>query len=345
MQTLKVVLTVLVVTVTALAAANPARAYNSAALAPEVHPLVVEELARRLMNQYARVPFQYWYPNDHATEVGLWKLIPEAVRNRGWFHTLTWLETRDLSHRYAVSHHPERALSLNNLIFEDAGINRARGARTMPPDEFLAAQRDLRVTPRGLLRTVGKHPWAFAEAFRRGALNATLGGIILESPVAIAMEVIQITEHDRCAFQDKCWELAGLNVLKSVGIVTLVVAAASPVFLTVGTLVPLGSGVMVGFTVASVVVYVAVNSHRILESWACPDFEEHPDFDAGCVSEGWVAAKDFGKRSLDWTQEAVEKGIGVVAPYAKDASDTVGRVLDATKRTAKDGLRIFKSDW
>ena len=70
MQTLKVILTVLVVTVTALAAANPARAYNSTTLAPELHPLVAEELTRRLMNQYARVPFGYWYPSDHATVGG-----------------------------------------------------------------------------------------------------------------------------------------------------------------------------------------------------------------------------------------------------------------------------------
>ena len=341
MQTLKVVLTVLVVTVTAVVAANPARAYSSVAIAPEVHPLVVEELARRLKNQHDRVPFRYWYPNYHATVEGLWKLVPEAVRSRGWFYTLAWLETRDLSHRHAVSHHPERALSLNNLVFEDAGINRSRGARTMTTNEFLVAQRDLRVAPRGFLRAVGKHSRAFAEAFRRGALNATLGAIILESPVAIAVEVIQITEHDRCAFQDKCWELAGLNVLKSVGIVTLVVAAASPVFLTVGTLVPLGSGVMVGFTVASVVVYVAVNAHRILESWDCPDFEEHPEFDAGCISEGWAAVKDFGKRSLDWSQDAVEKGIDVVAPHAEDASDAVEQVWG----TAIDGWRILKPDW
>ncbi|MDE0240880.1 MAG: hypothetical protein OXI95_00340 [bacterium] len=159
---------------------------------------------------------------------GLRKLIPKAVRSWGWFHTLAWLETRDLSHRHPVSRHPESALSLNNLIFEDAGINRARGARTMTPDEFQAAQRDLRVTPGGFLRAVGKHPKAFAEAFGRGALKAALGAIILEAPVAIAVEVIQITEHDRCVFQDKCWELAGLEVLKSVGIVTLVTAAASP---------------------------------------------------------------------------------------------------------------------
>ena len=243
-----------------------------------------------------------------------------------------------------MSRHPDSALSLNNLIFEDAGINRARGARTMTPDEFLAAQRDLRVTPKGFLRAVGKHPKAFAEALGRGALKATLGAIVLESSVAIALEAIQIEKHDRCVFQDKCWELAGLKVLKSVGIVTLVAAAASPVFRTVGALAVHNSGVIVVLTVAGLVAYVAVSAHRILESWACPDFEEHPDFDAGCVSEGWSAVKDFGKRSLDWSHVAVEEGIGVVAPYAEEASDAVGQLLGDTKRTVMHGWRILKSD-
>ncbi len=345
MQTLKVILTALVVTVTSFAATSPARAYSAATPALEVHPLVVEELDRRLTNQYARIPFRYWKPNDLATLVGLWKLIPEAVRSRGWFHTLAWLETRDLSHRYAVSHRPERALSLNNLIFEDAGINRARGARTMTSDEFQAAQRDLRVTPRGFLRAVGKHPKAFAEAFGRGALKTTLGAIVLESSVAIALEAIQIEKHDRCVFQDKCWELAGLKVLKSVGIVALVAAAASPVFLTVGALAIPGSGVIVVLTVAGVVTYVAVSAHRILESWACPDFEEHPDFDAGCVSRRWAAVKDIGRSSLDWSHVAVEEGIDVVALYVEEASGAAGRLLGATERSAVHGWRILKSDW
>lgn len=59
MQALKVILTVLVVTVTSLAATSPAQSYSAATPAPEVHPLVVEELDRRLTNQRARIPFLY----------------------------------------------------------------------------------------------------------------------------------------------------------------------------------------------------------------------------------------------------------------------------------------------
>ena len=54
-------------------------------------------------------------------------------------------EGRDLSHIYPRSTHPWLAEDWDNIIAEDPGVNRARGAEVMTPSEEMIADHDNKI--------------------------------------------------------------------------------------------------------------------------------------------------------------------------------------------------------
>lgn len=67
------------------------------------------------------------------TPVSLWDSPSELA---------AFWEDRDLSHIFPQSTHPELANDWGNIIAEDSGINRARGAEVMTEQEINAAEID-----------------------------------------------------------------------------------------------------------------------------------------------------------------------------------------------------------
>jgi hypothetical protein len=53
-----------------------------------------------------------------------------------------WLDIKDVSHIQPVSTHPHLSSDPDNIIWEDSGVNRARGAEPMTDLDVLTAQLD-----------------------------------------------------------------------------------------------------------------------------------------------------------------------------------------------------------
>ena len=53
-----------------------------------------------------------------------------------------WLDMKDVSHIQPVSTHPHLSSDPDNIIWEDSGVNRSRGAEPMTDLEVLTAQLD-----------------------------------------------------------------------------------------------------------------------------------------------------------------------------------------------------------
>lgn len=127
-------------------------------------------------------PTKYLYAGTRGISRGMkeahlvWQSIPESLRARGPEAVAKYLEGHDWSHIVPFSAGGSNDAS--NGIFESAGLNRARGARTMTRKEIRAARRVLR----------GK---AFSTA-----LSATASRMFAAAAVAAATEcVLAILEH------------------------------------------------------------------------------------------------------------------------------------------------------
>lgn len=74
--------------------------------------------------------------------IKLWRQVPEIVRNQGPEATAEFLNGKDASHIRAHSRGGSNKAS--NIVWEDAGKNRARGSRHMTRSEVRAARSSLR---------------------------------------------------------------------------------------------------------------------------------------------------------------------------------------------------------
>ncbi len=73
----------------------------------------------------------------------LYSKIPLGVRNQGPDAVKTFLAEYDLSHIESVSRNPARAKDLNNVVWEDPSLNRARRANNMSRSDLLKARGNL----------------------------------------------------------------------------------------------------------------------------------------------------------------------------------------------------------
>ena len=69
----------------------------------------------------------------------LFKKIPQGVRMGGENSILAYLRRVDVSHKLSIRNAPHRAGSADNVVFESARVNQARGARDMARVEVTRA--------------------------------------------------------------------------------------------------------------------------------------------------------------------------------------------------------------
>ena len=74
----------------------------------------------------------------------LYKTIPRGVRIQGPDAVKTFLDEVELSHIVPFSERPDLQKNLDNAVWEDPELNRARGGRRMTDEEVRAARRELR---------------------------------------------------------------------------------------------------------------------------------------------------------------------------------------------------------
>ena len=75
-----------------------------------------------------------------AKQRRLYESIPQSIRNAGDKGVQRFLRRRHASHIESVKLNPGRGKDLGNIVWEDPGINRRRGAQNMTKAEFAAAK-------------------------------------------------------------------------------------------------------------------------------------------------------------------------------------------------------------
>ena len=172
----------------------------------------------------------------------LYETVPQSVRDSGEEAVKEFLGKYELSHIKSIRDFPELADKLDNVIWEDGGLNRRRGANTMEPDEIRAAQEALEqeelLARSKLARKFG------LKSLGRGLV----WGAIAEVPI-VSLENLLHVHHGRMTPEealrdgvgDTAWNLGmgaaasgaaylGGHALSSVGVTATVgAAAATPV--------------------------------------------------------------------------------------------------------------------
>ena len=116
--------------------------------------------------------------------------------------TIEFLKTHDVSHRISIKNAPTKAGDINNIIFEIASKNRARGSRNMTWTEFQTARFSNTITgiKYGFKTTVGT------------AAKGVLFGALLELPITIVENTLHV-KNNRKSVGD-----ARIDVAKDIGI-------------------------------------------------------------------------------------------------------------------------------
>ena len=162
----------------------------------------------------------------------LFDLIPDGVKLMQE-SVMDFIETHDVSHIISVKNAPAKAGDVDNVIFEVASLNRARGADNMTATEFSAAEFNSTIIgiERGLEAAVG--------SVSRGVLF----GALLEIPVTCIENALHV-KNNRKSVEDACVDAA-----KDVGIRAGSAGVAAAAFTGLGLL---------GVSLAPVVVPLAI---------------------------------------------------------------------------------------
>ena len=181
------------------------------------------------------------------TEQDLVSKVPFGVRWAGERRVLEYLDTHHLSHVRSVKHHPKLAADRNNLVFEPAKSNLARGPKDMG---FLDK-----------LRVYSHNSSASLSAVLAKMKNGSIIGVLLELPVTGTVETLHVVN------ERKTWEEAMYDAAKAVGVAGLAggvgagaLSAASAAGVTVG------APVVVPLAVVGGTAYVWVSSERVWQA-------------------------------------------------------------------------------
>lgn len=108
-------------------------------------------VAKNLANRRGNIPAS-----------ALFKKIPQGIRIGDENSILAYLRRRDVSHRVSIQNAPNRAGSVDNVVFETSCVNQVRGARNMSRVEMTMAHArnaldglkvGLRVAPKAAARS------------------------------------------------------------------------------------------------------------------------------------------------------------------------------------------------
>ena len=234
-----------------------------------------------------------------APEV-LFPRIPAGVRLAGEEAVVDYLSERDLSHIRSVRGAPELATEPENVIFERATANRARGARHMTNWEWMAATADNAVAGMS----------AGARVIAKSMVRGVAYGAVLDLPVSATVETLHVLNQRKSAgeaAQNAALDAAGAGAagLAGAGVLTAVGAAG----FTVGTpvLVPLA---IVGGTA-----YVWVSSDRIvraLDEESRTAVEAHLTIMQDMIRDHVTTIGDGAGSAIESLQETLESALAPV---------------------------------
>ena len=215
---------------------------------------VKRNLSKRLSNLRSRLdPDLLRQLTDRGvtlTVEDLYARIPLGVRLAGERATMAFLQPRDLSHIESIENAPEKALNSENLVYEKAASNRARGPANMTlPERTVNWVRNL---PAGV------------DGARVLMLSTAKGvgfGALLEVPVSIAVETLHVV------YQNKEVDEAAWDVLQELG-AAAVAGGATTGALTVASAYgfTVGAPVVIPLVVIGGTAYVWVSSERVWQA-------------------------------------------------------------------------------
>lgn len=115
---------------------------------------------------------------------------------------IKFLKNRDVSHRISIKNDPTKAGDINNIIFEIASKNRARGSKNMTWREFQSAR---------LNNTITGIKYGFKTAVGTAAKGA-LFGALLELPITVVENTLHVKNNRKSVGE------ARIDVAKDIGI-------------------------------------------------------------------------------------------------------------------------------
>ena len=153
-------------------------------------PCTLKDVAKSLANRSGSIPSHKLF--DH---------IPTGVKSTKK-STIEFLDTHHVSHLVSIKNDPTKAGDINNIIFEIAWKNRARGSKNMTRREFQSARLNNTITgiKCGFKTTVGT------------AAKGALFGALLELPITIVENTLHV-KNNRKSVGD-----ARIDVAKDIGI-------------------------------------------------------------------------------------------------------------------------------
>jgi hypothetical protein len=176
----------------------------------------------------------------------LFDLIPTGVKFTKK-STIEFLKTHDVSHGISIKNAPTKAGDINNIIFEIASKNRARGSKNMTWREFQSAR---------LNNTITGIKCGFKTAVGTAAKGA-LFGALLQLPITIVENTLHV-KNNRKSVGD-----ARIDVAKDLGISAGLAGATAAGFTGLSLLgVTLGPAV-IPLTIGGGVVYIWSAADRI----------------------------------------------------------------------------------
>ena len=176
----------------------------------------------------------------------LFDLIPTGVKSTKK-NIIKFLDNHDVSHRISIKNDPTKAGDINNVIFEAASRNRARGSKNMSRREFQRARFD---------NTFTSIKCGFKTAAGSAAKGA-LFGALLELPITVVENTLHV-KNNRKSVGD-----ARIDVAKDIGISAGFAGVTAAGFTGLSLLgVTLGPAVM-PLTVVGGAVYIWSAADRI----------------------------------------------------------------------------------
>ena len=143
----------------------------------------------------------------------LFDLIPTGVKSTKK-NIIKFIDNHDVSHRISIKNDPTKAGDINNVIFEAASKNRARGSKNMTRSEFKRARLNNKVT-------------SIKCGFKTAAGSAAKGalfGALLEVPVTVTENTFHV-KNNRKSFGE-----ASKDAAKDIGISAGFAGATAAVF-------------------------------------------------------------------------------------------------------------------
>ena len=170
-----------------------------------------------------------------------------------------FLKTRDVSHIISIKNNPAKASDINNVIFESASKNRARGSKNMTWTELQSAR---------LNNTVASIKCGFKTAAGT-AVKGALFGALLELPVTTIENILHVKNNRKSV------ENARIDAAKDIGISAGLAGATAAGFTGLSLL---------GVTLGPVVIPLSVVGGAVY-AWSATD-------------RIWKALDDTTKRKL-----------------------------------------------